>query len=160
MTPFTESPAHRLRSAYLRMHRVTNRAFRPFGMTADQYVVLRLLCEGDGISQQDLGEQCASDATTIGRMLNLLETKALIRREQPDYDRRTRLIYVTTAGRRMTRRLYAAAEGIRDTLNQTVSKRELKQLLNGLHSLSEAFEVMESGSLLDSDETDTPTRNQ
>lgn len=145
MDQFTDSPAHKLRTAYLLMHRATNRQFQSFGMTADQYVVLRLLGGRDGISQQALGQQCASDATTIGRMLNLMESKKLVRRVRSEQDRRTRLVYITDAGRQMTQELYAAAESIRGLLSDTLPADELKQLLSGLEALSAAFEERSSG---------------
>lgn len=145
MLPFTQSPAHRLRSAYLRMHRVTNRAFHPFGMTADQYVLLRLLCEGDGISQQELGRQSASDPTTIGRMLELLERKGFIRRDSAERDRRTRLVFITRSGRAITRKLYTAAQPVREALSQTLPSRAMERLLDGLAQMNEALEQMQEG---------------
>lgn len=144
MDRFTNSPAHRLRSAYLRMHRVTNRAFREFGVTADQYVLLRLLCEEDGLSQQDLGSRSASDATTIGRMLNLLERKQLIQRKQSQDDGRARLVYVTASGRRMTRKLYRAAESIREHLAGVMPDTELKRVLSGLACLNKSMKGLET----------------
>lgn len=144
MIPFTDSPAQHLRSAYLRMHRVTNRAFHPYGMTADQYVLLRLLSERDGISQQELGGLSASDPTTIGRMLELLETKGLVNRKTDASDRRTRLVFLTQEGRDMAEQLYEVSKPIRQALESAVSPTALKQVLSGLSRLSAAMDAIES----------------
>jgi len=141
--PFNQSPAHRLRSAYLRMHRVTNRVFRPFGVTADQYVVLRLLAEGDSLSQQELARLAASDPTTLGRMLDLLEQKQFVARRPHETDRRTRLVFLTDEGRRMVEKLYEAALPIRDTIDSAVSDTTMKTLLRGLLQLGDACEKLD-----------------
>ena len=146
MDPFSNSPAHCLRSAYLRMHRISNRIFRPFGVTADQYVVLRLLAERDGISQQELVSQCASDPTTIGRMLDLLQEKEFIQRRAHASDRRTRLVFLTVAGQAIVEELYAAAAEFRDTIESAVSEATMKAMLRGLSQLSQAFEEHEQAS--------------
>ena len=50
-----------LRAAYLLMHRQTNSFLAPFGMTADQFVLLSLLSDKDGITQQELTQRASSD---------------------------------------------------------------------------------------------------
>lgn len=144
LKPYTNSHAQRLRSAYLRMHRVSNRIFRPFGVTADQYVVLRFLTERDGINQQDLGDQCASDPTTIGRMLELLEAKNYIERKVSPTDRRVRLVYLTESGRQLIKKLFAAATDLRCAMDQAMSSAEMENLLAGLEKLDGVFRRFEN----------------
>ncbi len=128
MTPFSESAAHRLRLAYLQMHRVTNRVMRAHGVTADQYVVLRLLNEADGVTQQELSKSCGSDPTTVGRMLDLLEKKRLVVRRPDDSDRRARLVCLTKGGRAKVMELYAAAESVRDFVNEAMTPETMDRL--------------------------------
>ncbi|MCA9085595.1 MAG: MarR family transcriptional regulator [Planctomycetaceae bacterium] len=105
--------------------------FRHFGMTADQFAVFRHLCRRDGISQRELGQLCAFDPTTMGRMLELLEGKSLVRRETDDQDRRTRRIFLIDAGRSMARQRYDVCQPIRETLETTLSPTAMNQLLRG-----------------------------
>lgn len=142
MDPFSQSPARRLRSAYLRMHRVTNRILRPLGVTADQYVVLRLLCEGDGIPQRELAESCASDPTTLGRMLELLEEHGFVRRKPLDTDRRARLVFLTAAGRRKVKRCYETLIPVRDTIDAAIGD-DLTATEAALDRLNETFRAYE-----------------
>lgn len=144
MKPYIRSSSHLLRSTYLRMHRVTNRVLRPHGVTADQYVLLRILGEGDGISQQDLAHTSASDPTTVGRMLELLEQKDYVERRPLPTDRRTRLVFLTEAGRRMMDELYEAARPICDALDAALSGSALRTLQRALIRLSDLFEEMEA----------------
>ena len=96
----------RLRGAYLTFHRLANAHFEPLGVTADQFVVLTLLAEEDGVTQRDLVEQAFSDANTIGEMLARLETKQLVRREPHPQDGRARCVFLTPRGRKTQKQLW------------------------------------------------------
>jgi MarR family transcriptional regulator for hemolysin len=141
MNPFELAPAVRLRSAYLHMHRAVNGRLRPFGVTADQFVVLRFLAEEDGISQKDLVRLCSSDPTTIGRMLELLEDKGCVQRRPDPDDGRSRLVFLTTRGRNLCKRLYDATAPIRQVFENAVEANELQSMLDALQKLADAFAV-------------------
>ena len=66
----------RLRVAYLTFHRRAQAHLSQFGLTADQFVVLSLLAEGDGLRQRELVERTGSDSSTIGAMMKLLEVRS------------------------------------------------------------------------------------
>ena len=93
---FHESVPMRLRRAYLTVHRAAQAHFAQFGVTADQYVLLSLLAEQDGITQKELAERMCSDGNTITAMVRLLETKKLVRRRRCDADGRARHELVVT----------------------------------------------------------------
>ena len=67
-----------LRIAYLSMHRQADAALAPFSLTANQFVLLALLDERDGVSQRDLVDRAASDPNTIRPMLNALQKKQVL----------------------------------------------------------------------------------
>ena len=144
MKPFTESPAAHLRSAYLRIHRVTNRVCHPFETTADQYVLMRLQCELDGISQQQLGRLSASDPTTIGRISQLMETRELVVRKADENDRRSRRVFLPQNGRDTADQIYDECVDIRDALETAVLPAALKQLLRGLSLINAAMEELDT----------------
>src|SRR5215468_6932022 len=102
----------RLRGAYLTFHRMANAFFEKLGVTADQFVVLTLLAEADGVTQRDLVEQAFSDANTIGEMLTRLEKKRLVRRERHPKDGRARCIFLTPGGRKKQKELWESWEGV------------------------------------------------
>ena len=66
-----------LRAAYLLMHRQTNSFLAPFGMTADRFVLLSLLADKDGVTQQELTERASSDPNTIRAMLVRMESNGV-----------------------------------------------------------------------------------
>ena len=105
-----------LRAAYLAMHRQTNAALARHGVTADQFVLLSVLGERDGITQQELVRWASSDPNTIRAMLVLLERRGLVARARHRTDGRARSVTLTGKGRRILERLWAASEPVREKL--------------------------------------------
>jgi DNA-binding MarR family transcriptional regulator len=102
---FRDRLGMRLRGAYHTFHRKANAFFEPFGVTADQFVVLSLLAEQDGITQRELVEQAFSDPNTIGEMLARLEKKRLVYRTPHPLDGRARCVFLTPKGRTLQAKL-------------------------------------------------------
>ena len=108
---FAESLGLRLRRAYQSLHRRANAELRrQFGVTADQFVVLSLLAEQDGVSQQEICNRCCSDPSTIGAQVRLLEERGWLTRDTDPRDARARQVHLTAAGRALQRQLWEAAD--------------------------------------------------
>src|SRR5947209_242074 len=108
---FQDTLGMRLRGAYLTFHRRANAHFEPYGLTADQFVVLTLLAEAEGLTQRELVDRAASDPNTIGEMLLRLERKKLVRRRPHPGDGRARCVFLTALGRKTQARLLAGWQG-------------------------------------------------
>jgi DNA-binding MarR family transcriptional regulator len=121
----------RLRGAYLTFHRLANAHFEQFGVTADQFVVLTLLAEEDGLTQRDVVERAFSDPNTIGEMLTRLEKKKLIRRERHPHDGRARCVYLAPRGRNLQKQLWESWEGYLEEIDNAFGPEEL-EVLKGL----------------------------
>src|SRR5262245_30524353 len=118
----------RLRGAYLTFHRMANAHFEQFGVTADQFVVLTLLAEKDGVTQRDLVEQAFSDANTIGEMLTRLEKKQFVRRERHPKDGQASCVFLTRSGRKMQKQLWDSWEGPLQQVDNVFRPEELEAL--------------------------------
>jgi len=79
-----------LRAAYWSMHRQTNAHLAQRGATADQFELLSLLTEQDGITQRELVRRASSDPNTIRAMLLLLEKRGVVARKRHPTDGRGR----------------------------------------------------------------------
>lgn len=143
--PFRCGLGMRLRAAYLSMHRTFQAHFAPFGVTADQFVVLSLLAEEDGIIQRELVRRTCSDANTITALLGLLERKRLISRVRHDNDGRARCIYLTAEGHTLQRKLARSSEHLHSRLHESVPPEELAHLLRCLERVAAAMKVHWSG---------------
>lgn len=98
---FRDTLPMRLRAAYFSVRRETQEFLEPFGLTVDQFVLLTLLAEENGLTQRELGRRAVSDPSTIRVMLVLLEGRGLIRRPRCQQDGRARRVHLTSKGRRL-----------------------------------------------------------
>ncbi len=147
---FQDTLGMRLRGAYLTFHRFANAHFEPFGMTADQFVVLTLLAEEGGLTQREVVARAFSDPNTIGEMLTRLEKKKLVRREQHPHDGRDRCVYLTPQGRKAQRQLWDSWAGDLDEVDNAFRPEELeilKSLLERIPGVVVAIRDTEGGAV-------------
>jgi DNA-binding MarR family transcriptional regulator len=129
---FRDTFGMRLRGAYLTFHRFANAHFEQFGATADQFVILTLLAEEEGITQSEVVGRAFSDPNTVGEMLARLEKKGLVRRERHPRDGRARCVYLTPQGRKVQRQLWDSWEGYLGEVDSAFRPEELEDLKGGL----------------------------
>lgn len=118
-----------LRAAYWAMHRSTEASFTRRTATAEQFVLLSLLAEQDGITQQELVRRASSDANTIRAMLVLLEKRGLVTRPRHPTDGRARSVALTRKGRQTYERLWAQSEPVRERLIAACGAMEARTLV-------------------------------
>jgi DNA-binding MarR family transcriptional regulator len=127
------SPGHQLamalRVAYWSMHREADAHLAPLGVTANQFVLLSLLAEGDGIKQSELVERASSDANTVRAMLVTLERKGFITRARHPSDGRAWSVTLTSRGRRTYKQLWSRSEPFRDRLTAGLRPEEVDTFL-------------------------------
>ena len=113
-----------LRKAYLAFHRRVNAWMLNHGITADQYVVLRVVAREPGITQIKIVERAASDPNTVAAILRLLEHRGLVLRQSHSRDRRARCVFLTAAGRKLQRRAFKDSEPLRAALRDCMTESE------------------------------------
>ena len=128
-----------LRAAYARMHRQSNMSVAGRGVTIDQFVLLALLAEQDGITQQELVRRASSDANTVRAMLVLLEDGGLVAREPHPTDRRARQVTLTHRGQRALDQLWTDSEPVRQRMVSALTPTEADLLVDFLRRISDAM---------------------
>lgn len=128
-----------LRLAYRAMHRQTNEALAPLGVTADQFVVLGLLYQEDGITQQELCQRASSDPNTVRAMLLLLERKGLVDRQPHQSDRRALQVTLNSRGRSAYADMLQAIEPIQEKLAESFGSDSTVSFLTALRRVSDAM---------------------
>ena len=134
-----ESIPMRLRRAYLTVHRTAQAHFSRFGVTVDQYVLLSLLAEEDGITQKELSSRMCSDGNTITAMLCLLEQKGFIQRERCSADGRARRVHLTKLGIQHQRKLIASVKPLHDLMDEALVGRNCEQFFECLDEIAKAM---------------------
>jgi DNA-binding MarR family transcriptional regulator len=128
-----------LRRAYLAMHRQSNAHFARLGVTADQFVVLAALADGDAVRQRELARRTSSDPNTVRAMLLLLEKQGLIERGVHPKDGRARTVRLTSHGLRTYKALWAAGEPVRARLLKALGSEDPAALIETLTRLTQAM---------------------
>lgn len=134
-----------LRAAYWAMHRQTDAHLARRAVTANQFVLLALLAEHDGITQQELVRRASSDANTVRAMLVLMEGRGLVARRRHPTDGRARSVTLTRKGRQTYKRLWADLEPLQDRLLALFRPSDAETLVEFLTRISEAMAPPERG---------------
>lgn len=128
-----------LRAAYLALHRRSEAAFAPLGVTADQFVLLATLDRGTALTQRELARRMPSDPSTVRAMLVLLEQRGLVERDTHPTDARARTVALTVAGKRALGKLWPAGEPIRAAMLGALGPGEAELLVGLLTRVAEAL---------------------
>jgi len=132
--------AMRLRAAHAHLRRRSNAGFAFAGMSADQYVLLTALAEGNGATQQELVRKCCSDTATVGKMVSLLVAKGHVTRTAHPEDGRAWKIRLTAQGRQLTESLRKSSCDLRCELTALFNECELRTLIGFLDRIAFAME--------------------
>jgi DNA-binding MarR family transcriptional regulator len=93
--------------AHLSMKNYFNHLIRQarIEITADQWGLLTVVHYAPGISQSDIAQRSRKDKTGVTRMLDLLEKRGYLVREDDETDRRAHRVRVTPEGERVLKQV-------------------------------------------------------
>ena len=128
-----------LRRAYMALHRRSEAQFAPYGVTADQFVLLATLARGHALTQRELARRMPSDPSTVRAMLVLLEKRGLVKRRTHPVDARARTVTLTPGGEVKFRQLWGAGETIRAGMVAALRHDETESLVRLLTRVTEAL---------------------
>jgi len=113
------------------LRRLAAERVEPFGVTMQQYNVLRILrgAGPEGLPTLEIGERMVEQAPGITRLLDRLEAKRLVSRERCPTDRRQVTCRIQPKGLTLLERLDPVADEVDDALTTMLSPAELRQLI-------------------------------
>ncbi len=135
-----------LRNAYFALRRCSNAHCATFGANGDQFVLLKLLAEEDGLRQQDLVQRGGYDATTTGTMLRRMGQRGWVTRQSDPHDARAKRVRLTAAGRGLQRDLWLQSERLRIALLDSVPLRQRKMFVETLQLIANAMDETRAAS--------------
>lgn len=100
----------------------------PFNLAPEQNLIMMLLWEQDGITQNQLVECLSKDKTNVARMASNLESKGFIKRLTCNDDRRAIRLYLTEAGKELGEEVIPIAEQFNEIVTNGITAEELLQL--------------------------------
>ena len=114
---------------YDRLKAIEERFFAPFGLTPQQYNVLRLLQGSESaVPTLAIATRLVSRAPDITRMLDRLEQDGYVLRTRSQEDRRAVLVSLTPEGHKILGEIEAPLEAMHADQIGHLSQKELRQL--------------------------------
>ena len=130
--PIAESVGYQIRVTHRALQRFLQAKIEPHGVTLGMWYFLRALWNEDGLSQRELSNRVGTmEPTTLSAILNM-EKKGLVRRVQNKVDRRKWHVCLTPKGRALKADLIPLAREVVNIAVQSLSRKQVKQLLEGL----------------------------
>ena len=108
---------------------------RAFDLTPVQYAALIAIHTHPGIDATRLSAVIAFDRSTLGSVIERLESKKLIERKPSGEDKRVKLLYLTKAGAAILREIMPSVEKAQARILQPLKPSERKVLLSLLTQL-------------------------
>ena len=126
--------------AYLAFYRVGTRHIESMGLTPAQFDVIAELGDTDGLTCVELGEATLITKGTLTGVLDRLEAKGLLVREQVQGDRRATNIRLTSQGEALFQKTFPAhAKFLKPYFEHALTKEEVKQMKVLLTRLRDSF---------------------
>jgi DNA-binding MarR family transcriptional regulator len=133
---FSRIPGHLIR----RVHQVSTAYFTEEcgDLTAVQYAALVAIESHPGIDATRLSTVIYFDRSTIGDVLDRIESKGWIVRQSPDNDRRTKALMITPAGQTILRQVAPGIRRVQERLLAPLTPGEAKTLVRLLVKMADA----------------------
>ena len=113
--------------------------FRPVlnqhGVTEQQWRILRVLLDEDGLEPRQLCERCLISSPSIAGVLMRMEEAGLIKRERMEHDQRRVKVTVTAATKKLGKSIAPIIEREYLELEKKVGVKQLQQVHDTLDTL-------------------------
>lgn len=100
-----------------------------FELSKEQWVMLKVISENNGVSQNEIACVANRDKTTLTRLINTMEKKNFIARIPSVEDKRVNLIYLTTHGEKLFHEAGSLMKDLVENLNSGITNQEEKALI-------------------------------
>ncbi|MDG5788361.1 MarR family transcriptional regulator [Evansella sp. AB-P1] len=113
-----------------------------FNLAPEQNLIMMLLWEKDGLTQNQISQKLQKDKTNIARMASNLEGKGFIYRSHCDNDRRAIRLYLTPNGKALGDKVIPIAEEFNDVVVKGITVKELVQFEKTLIKISKNVDCL------------------
>jgi homoprotocatechuate degradation regulator HpaR len=106
--------------------------FKKFGLTEQQWRILRVLWEIDSVALQTLAEITLIPAPSLVGVIDRLETSNLVERRRSKSDRRVVYIHATSTGQKLERKVRPEVDRLYAELQASIDPKVWDSLIKGL----------------------------
>lgn len=134
-------PGHRIR----RLHQISVALFmeetQDYGITPVQFAALQAVADSPGLDQRTLARTIGFDTSTIGGVIDRLETRGLLVRHADPDDRRVRLLELTSEGKKLLRDVTPAMLRAQQRMLEPLSLRQHDEFMRMMEMLLAAHQT-------------------
>ena len=105
-------------------------------LTPEQFILIDLLWNQGSMSQQQLADQMQKDKNSVTKLVDALERKGFVVREQNRQDRRSNTLVLTEKAEGLKHSAKQKGISILDEMLVGISEEELRSFLVTLHKLN------------------------
>ena len=119
----------RLTSRYL--HLMGNQAFEKlkFSISFDDYIILDIIANNDGICPRDIARMLLRDRSNIGKIVSGLEDKKLIKvKADIRNNRSVKKLIITDKGIKLCNEMYLILKPYIDKMNEVIGEKDKKYM--------------------------------
>ena len=109
-------------------------------MTFEMLQVMHCLWNEQGVSQQSLAEKTAKDKACLTNLINNLEKKGWVIRQEDCNDRRNKLIYLTPEGEKVADKIKSLLKDMYTQVGQQMNTKHMEACMKHLSKLNEIFD--------------------
>ncbi len=108
-----------------------------FGITPEQYLILLLIIENEGVYQRQICEITLKDRANIARIVDILLQKDLIKKVSDSNGRRIYKITATEKGKELIKEIDPCDMKLREFITRGISEEELQITRKTLNKIKE-----------------------
>lgn len=110
---------------------------RTFGITPEQYLILLLIVENDGVYQRQICEITLKDRANVARLIEILLKKDLIEKVTDSNGRRIYKIHATQKGKELIAKISPHDIELRSFITRNISPEDLEITKRTLQKIKE-----------------------
>ena len=106
-------------------------------LTPEQFLLIDLLWNHGSMSQQQLADQMQKDKNSVTQLVDAIERKGFVVRQQNAKDRRSNILVLTDKAIELRDEAKQKGISILDEMLEGISEQELRTFLGTLHKLND-----------------------
>lgn len=135
-----DHPGILLKKAARLFEQVANKNLSTLGVTHAQTIILIRLWEKDGQNQMELATSAGLDQSTVVRLLDRMERDGLIKRIRNKDDRRVYNFYLTSAAKKVCRKLEDHSHTMTEIAHESLSTKDIEKLIQLITTIASNLE--------------------
>lgn len=118
-----------------KIHQYMTNILAEYDITPEQWVVLQIVAENEGLSQQDLSDRLEKDKNSTKALVERLLKKGFLQREKSMADKRLYQLGTTDKGLVLYKKIISLDNVFMQEIENDVTREELSAFMNTLNKI-------------------------